>query len=112
MRAVVLTGTGDRAFCAGMDLREFAGGDDRGPAAATEPGGLQPFADGEAGVPVIGAANATAVAGGFELLLGCDVIVAVGGAPGSACPRSSAGCSRRAAGRSSAPRSRWASRWS
>jgi enoyl-CoA hydratase len=27
-------------------------------------------------VPLIGAANATAVAGGFELLLGCDVIVA------------------------------------
>ena len=26
IRAVVLTGTGDRAFCAGMDLRSFAGG--------------------------------------------------------------------------------------
>src|SRR5436190_17815896 len=26
IRAVVLTGTGDRAFCAGMDLRAFAGG--------------------------------------------------------------------------------------
>jgi enoyl-CoA hydratase/carnithine racemase len=27
VRAVVLTGTGDRAFCAGMDLRAFAGGE-------------------------------------------------------------------------------------
>ena len=27
IRAVVLTGTGDRAFCAGMDLRAFAGGE-------------------------------------------------------------------------------------
>jgi len=27
-------------------------------------------------VPVVGAANATAVAGGFEVLLGCDVVVA------------------------------------
>jgi enoyl-CoA hydratase len=32
--------------------------------------------NGEVSVPVIGAANASAVAGGFELLLGCDVIVA------------------------------------
>jgi enoyl-CoA hydratase len=31
---------------------------------------------GEVSVPLIGAANATAVAGGFELLLACDVIVA------------------------------------
>ena len=31
---------------------------------------------GEVGVPVIGAANASAVAAGFELLLGCDVVVA------------------------------------
>jgi enoyl-CoA hydratase/carnithine racemase len=27
IRVVVLTGTGDRAFCAGMDLREFASGE-------------------------------------------------------------------------------------
>ena len=27
-------------------------------------------------LPVVGAANATAVAGGFELLLACDIIVA------------------------------------
>ena len=32
--------------------------------------------DGELTVPVIGAANASALAGGFELLLGCDIIVA------------------------------------
>jgi enoyl-CoA hydratase len=31
---------------------------------------------GDATVPAVGAANGTAVAGGFELLLGCDVIVA------------------------------------
>jgi enoyl-CoA hydratase len=75
VRAVVLTGTGDRAFCAGLDLRSFAEGDmvsTDGEAGAA----FQRLLDGEVAVPVVGAANATAVAGGFELLLGCDVIVA------------------------------------
>jgi enoyl-CoA hydratase len=31
---------------------------------------------GEIAVPIVGAAQATAVAGGFELLIGCDVVVA------------------------------------
>jgi enoyl-CoA hydratase/carnithine racemase len=75
IRAVVLTGTGDRAFCAGMDLRAFAegGGDSRD---GEPPGGFFRLIQGEVSVPVIGAANASAVAGGFELLLGCDLIVA------------------------------------
>jgi enoyl-CoA hydratase len=34
------------------------------------------FTRGELAIPVVGAANATAVAGGFELLLGCDMVVA------------------------------------
>jgi enoyl-CoA hydratase len=34
------------------------------------------FVSGDVAVPVVGAANATAVAGGFELLLNCDVVVA------------------------------------
>jgi enoyl-CoA hydratase/carnithine racemase len=74
-RAVVLTGTGDRAFCAGMDLRGFAEGGRSG----ADPAGMAAFfrfTKGEIGVPVIGAAQATAVAGGFELLLGCDVVIA------------------------------------
>jgi len=76
VRAVVLTGTGDRAFCAGMDLRSFSEGDRV--AGADDPGvaGFLRFVRGEVATPVVGAANATAVAGGLELLLGCDVVVA------------------------------------
>jgi len=76
IRAVVITGTGDRAFCAGMDLRAFAAGDQP---SKSDPNAMSSFMrhlKGEVGVPVIGAAQATAVAGGFELLLGCDIIVA------------------------------------
>ena len=81
IRAIVLTGTGDRAFCGGMDLAAFAsgnmGGGDLDAAAMAR---FQPFMSrGECTVPVIGAANATAVAGGFELLMACDMIVAAEG---------------------------------
>jgi enoyl-CoA hydratase len=75
IRAVVLTGTGDRAFCAGMDLRAFAGGESMGLGDDEATRGFYRLLAGGVGVPVIGAANATALAGGFELLLGCDVIV-------------------------------------
>lgn len=76
IRTVVLTGTGDRAFCAGMDLAAFASGD-----APTEEqmDGLAVFGrfiEGNIGVPIVAAVNATAVAGGFELLMGCDIVVA------------------------------------
>ena len=75
VRALVLTAAGDRAFCGGLDLREFANGGD-GPIDPSAMEGFRRLIDGNTTVPIIGAANATAVAGGFELLLGCDVIVA------------------------------------
>jgi enoyl-CoA hydratase/carnithine racemase len=74
VRAVVLTGTGDRAFCAGMDLKAFASG----VVALDEGAESQAFLRllrGEVAVPLVGAANGAAVAGGLELLLGCDLIV-------------------------------------
>jgi enoyl-CoA hydratase len=75
IRAVVITGTGEQAFCAGMDLREFAGGADEVPE-RTGLDGYRRFTEGQISVPVVAAANATAVGGGFELLLSCDLIVA------------------------------------
>jgi enoyl-CoA hydratase/carnithine racemase len=76
VRAVVLTGTGDRAFCAGMDLRAFAtdGGFGFGDDEVAQ--AFYRLLEGRVAVPLVGAANAAAVAGGFELLLGCDVMVA------------------------------------
>ena len=76
IRAVVLTGTGDRAFCAGMDLRAFAAGEQSGLGDDDAGRAFLRLTEGAVAVPLVGAANGTAVAGGFELLLGCDVIVA------------------------------------
>jgi enoyl-CoA hydratase/carnithine racemase len=76
IRAVVLTGTGDRVFCAGMDLRAFAAGERMG---LGDDEGTRAFfrlMEGGVTVPLVGAANGSALAGGFELLLDCDVIVA------------------------------------
>jgi enoyl-CoA hydratase/carnithine racemase len=77
--ALVLTGTGDRAFSSGMDLRSFAQGGDLAMDSPETQAFLR-FMDGGLSVPVVGAAQATAVAGGLELLLGCDVVVAAHGA--------------------------------
>lgn len=74
-RAVVLTGTGDRAFCAGMDLAAFASGEKPTPEQMEGLAVFGRFIKGDVGVPVVAAINATAVAGGFELMLGCDVAV-------------------------------------
>lgn len=77
VRAVVLTGTGDRAFCAGMDLRAFAEGRTGRAAGGGDPmAAFGRFIRESIPKPIIGAAQATAVAGGFELLLACDLIVA------------------------------------
>ena len=76
VRLVVLTGAGERAFCVGADLKNpSVKGVDYW--AAARPGGFGGIALRETlNVPVIARVNGFALGGGFEMVLGCDIVVA------------------------------------
>jgi enoyl-CoA hydratase len=80
VRAVVLTGAGERAFCAGADLKERRGMSDAQWQAQHLIFERQYGALLEVPVPVIAAVNGHAYAGGLELMLACDFAYAAAGA--------------------------------
>jgi enoyl-CoA hydratase/carnithine racemase len=78
VRVVVLTGAGERAFCAGADVSQRA----------VDKTGMEYWADLDANgfgglslrrtldVPVIARVNGYALGGGMEMVLGCDLVIA------------------------------------
>ena len=67
LTAGVLTGAG-KGFCSGMDLKAFSRGEDIGP--------MLEFVQNGAAKPLVGAIEGFALAGGLELALSCDLLVA------------------------------------
>lgn len=77
VRAVVLTGAGERAFCTGADMKGGSGASGLDYWAAARPNGFGGIALRQTlDVPVIARVNGHAAGGGFEMVLGCDIVIA------------------------------------
>ncbi|KWW21102.1 enoyl-CoA hydratase [Peribacillus simplex] len=76
LRAVIVTGSGEKAFCAGADLKERAGMNEDEVKETVKLIGDTITALENLPVPVLAAINGSAFGGGLELALACDIRLA------------------------------------
>ncbi len=76
VRAIVLTGVGEKAFCAGADLSRGTGVFTDAPTEPTTDFGRLARAVREIGIPLVARINGACVAGGMGLMSLCDLAVA------------------------------------
>lgn len=76
LRAVILTGAGDKAFSAGTDIAELDGRNETVAREVSERGQALCNQIENCGVPVIAAVNGIAAGGGCELVLACHLRIA------------------------------------
>lgn len=74
IRVAILTGAGEKVFCAGADLKEVSKGGINN--LYTDSGGFAGLVQYDRKKIWIAAVNGMALAGGFEIVLACDLVVA------------------------------------
>ncbi|GAO47238.1 hypothetical protein G7K_1448-t1 [Saitoella complicata NRRL Y-17804] len=76
LRCCIITGAGDKAFCAGADLKEWLEQVEGGVRRVMPPEGFGGLSRRRGKKPVVAAVNGVAMGGGMEMLANCDIVIA------------------------------------